>query len=422
MTVRRVRKFGRLAILILFLLVALAPDWPAFQDERPWVRELVSAYEFDYFGWEANALLGKLGAIVDGSHLYVTGEGRRRAVLRYLQDLDTVRRLERSLVEMLADPANGSNGQFADNLRDEIESARSDLTAKQPLFESILQEQVSELLQDEGFGPLVGPFPPVGFTLTQTPLMLIVSPREEISRLYSITLEHGLPIDLRGRLEDEILTSVDRSALIVPIGGLGVYPAMVVENSGINYLSSTVAHEWAHHWLTFRPLGLMYEQDPSLRTINETVASIFGDELGRMVVERFYPELLPPMPDEEPSESAEAAQDPNHFDFNDELGETRIEVERMLARGEVESAERYMEERRQFFWEHGYRIRKLNQAYFAFYGAYADRPGAAGADPIGPLIVQLREESPSLREFMRTMSKVTSVVKLEELASTPAAR
>ncbi len=50
----------------------------------------------------------------------------------------------------------------------------------------------------------------------------------------------------------------------------------------------------------------------------------------------------------------------------------------LLAAGKIEEAEAYMEARRQVFWDNGYAIRKLNQAYFAFYGAYADVPGGRG--------------------------------------------
>ncbi|MCZ7674509.1 MAG: hypothetical protein M5U34_48975 [Chloroflexi bacterium] len=32
-------------------------------------------------------------------------------------------------------------------------------------------------------------------------------------------------------------------------------------------------------------------------------------------------------------------------------------------------------------------------------GAYADEPGAAGDDPIGPTLLALRAASPSLRDF-----------------------
>ncbi|HEX9091699.1 MAG TPA: hypothetical protein VF831_09435, partial [Anaerolineales bacterium] len=65
----------------------------------------------------------------------------------------------------------------------------------------------------------------------------------------------------------------------------------------------------------------------------------------------------------------------------------------------------YMEQRRQFFWENGYHYRKINQAFFAFYGAYADQPGGpAGADPVGAAVRLLRQNSPSLENFINRIS------------------
>ena len=79
----------------------------------------------------------------------------------------------------------------------------------------------------------------------------------------------------------------------------------------------------------------------------------------------------------------------------------------------IEEAEEYMESRRQIFWEHGYRIRKLNQAYFAFYGAYADAPGgAAGEDPVGAAVRDLYASSPSLEAFLKRIAWMTSFDKL----------
>ncbi len=83
------------------------------------------------------------------------------------------------------------------------------------------------------------------------------------------------------------------------------------------------------------------------------------------------------------------------------MHETRVTVDDLLAEGQIEAAEAYMEIRRQVFWDNNYRIRKLNQAYFAFYGAYADQPGgSAGEDPVGAAVRQLRAESASLVEFI----------------------
>jgi hypothetical protein len=67
-----------------------------------------------------------------------------------------------------------------------------------------------------------------------------------------------------------------------------------------------------------------------------------------------------------------------------------------------------MEMRRAMFVENGYRIRKLNQAYFAFYGSYADQPGATGADPIGPALRELRFYSPSLQDYIHLVRGLTS--------------
>jgi len=82
----------------------------------------------------------------------------------------------------------------------------------------------------------------------------------------------------------------------------------------------------------------------------------------------------------------------------------------------IEEAEAYMEERRIIFVENGYNIRRLNQAYFAFHGAYADQPGgAAGEDPVGEAVRNLRAQSESLADFVRKIAWVTSYERLQQL-------
>ena len=102
------------------------------------------------------------------------------------------------------------------------------------------------------------------------------------------------------------------------------------------------------------------------------------------------------------------------FDFNHEMHETRVKVDELLKAGKIDEAETYMEQRRQIFVQHGYLIRKLNQAYFAFYGAYADTPGgAAGEDPVGPAVRALRQQSASLADFLNRISWMTSFDQLQ---------
>jgi hypothetical protein len=147
---------------------------------------------------------------------------------------------------------------------------------------------------------------------------------------------------------------------------------------------------------------------PELRTMNETVASIAGNELGKALIAKYYPEYLPPEPQAtEPSNGSEQPTPPSPpvFDFNKEMHLTRVTADRLLAEGKIDQAESYMEMRRRFLWDNGYHIRKLNQAYFAFYGAYADQPGgAAGEDPVGAAVRLLRDKSPTLKDFVNRIA------------------
>jgi hypothetical protein len=158
--------------------------------------------------------------------------------------------------------------------------------------------------------------------------------------------------------------------------------------------------------------------------MNETTASIAGDEIGALVVERFYPERLVASPSSlslisAPSEHPTPGDLPRPpFDFRAQMHETRINVDALLAEGKVEEAEAYMEARRLIFLQNGYLLRKINQAYFAFNGAYADVPGgAAGEDPVGPAVRVLREQSESLVDFVKTISWMWKFEQLQKAVS-----
>jgi hypothetical protein len=400
-------------VIILIIIVVLAPEWPAFQEERYKIETIVGRRGFDFLVWEANALGVKGEAFLTAGHTYLRQEKRKEIVLDYLSLLGEVRRQEVEISAVFSDPSVLDPDTAARTLQTEVTAKRGQLAEWQPIAEAILQEQVATILAEEGFHLLNQTWPPVQMHMTPLPLILIVSPRDEIRQIHNVPLQPGLTTAEQEQIESSILDDTDRSALVVPIGGLGIYPAMLIETSNINFLVNTIAHEWAHHWLTFHPLGLSYAAAPALRTMNETVASIVGDEIGERVIERYYPEFIPP---EEPAESPPAApSEPAPFSFNAEMAQTRIRVDELLADGRVEEAEAYMEQRRQFFWDNGYRIRKLNQAYFAFYGAYAETPGQSGGDPIGPTLVALRLRNDSLRAFLDQVAPITSVEGLFEL-------
>ena len=74
-----------------------------------------------------------------------------------------------------------------------------------------------------------------------------------------------------------------------------------------------------------------------------------------------------------------------------------------------------MEARRLVFLQNGYGIRKLNQAYFAFYGAYAAVPGATGSDPTGPMLRDIQAHTASPRAFMEAVAPIATFADLEEI-------
>jgi hypothetical protein len=104
---------------------------------------------------------------------------------------------------------------------------------------------------------------------------------------------------------------------------------------------------------------------------------------------------------------------PATVNFNEEMRALRLEVDRLLAEGKVEEAERTMEEKRQFLAENGIVIRKINQAYFAFYGTYADSPQSS--NPIGPKIERVWVLTQDVGVFLTLMREVEDAGELDQL-------
>jgi hypothetical protein len=366
------------------------------------------------------AIGAKAKAILGGGQAYLAEPSRKKLALEYLELVGEIRQLENQINRIYTDPNIDDPDVVSGELQRELADRRDAMAQIQPVAEAIVQDQVADVLEDEAFEVLNQAWPPVMMHMTPLPSILIVSPRDRIDRIYGIPLINGLPTPVRDGLESAVFDDLNLSALVVPIGGLGIYPSMIVETSSINRLAEVTAHEWAHHWLGPYPISLYYGVDPVVRTMNETVASIVGNEVGKKMIERYYPEFAPPPPAEGPptAEIPPSTDTPPPFNFQAEMAETRAKVDELLADGKIEEAETYMENRRRFLVENGYGIRKLNQAYFAFHGAYADEPGATGENPIGPMLLELRAQSRSLREFMQSAAPVNSFEELKEVLET----
>ncbi|MCC7369725.1 MAG: hypothetical protein IT306_14945 [Chloroflexi bacterium] len=365
-----------MAFCLVALLLLLIGNTPLPAELR--VRQLAAPLAFPLVDWHLARLAergDRIGLGLLGAHP-VPGPADRAAVAAYFAARPSDR-------QPLAVPAERA-----------FERAVSDV---------LWQEGLTTAAPWSGSGQIL--FPPVAFTFTAPPEVLIVSRRDRVSVVQSELLRPGVSVADAERLE-AATDDLGYSSLVVEIGGLATYPTMVLQNTRPLDAAVAVAHEWIHGYLFFTPLGRRYWSSQDARTINETAAEMVSRELGPRIARSLDLESPAARPPDQPS----GAQ-PSLLQFRSLMRETRITLDRLLRAGQIDEAEAYLRDRRQDFLTAGFQIRKLNQAYFAFYGSYGD--AAAGVNPIPRQLGWLRAASGSPGEFLRRVGQITSA---EELA------
>lgn len=408
----------RILLILSYIVLFTAIVWTVRWEHVPpnsfsaRLNRILRGNYFDFLSWEAKALLDKIGQELTTPQHYLDDATRKQLVLDYLDLVARIHRLEGEITYLYTDPNIADPDTESAAQRAELTQLRTRQADLQKTVEAIIEEQIASILEEEGLAVLGQVVPPVRFHFTPLPNYLVISPRTEIRLAAGAMLRGDLGIDHIETLERQIDETLDVSSLIVPIGGLAIYPAMLDETSSLYWGISSTAHEWVHHYFFFwlKPVGIYYESRPDVRTINESSAELVGDAVRDRVLARYYPEFLPE-PTLLPNLDVLPSPEPPAFNYMSEMRETRITADRLLADGKVEEAEAYMEQRRRVFVEQGYLIRKLNQAYFAFYGAYdAATPsgGTAGINPIGDPVQELWAASPTIKSFLDAIGPITS--------------
>jgi hypothetical protein len=386
--------FGVVAGAFLFLRAG-GPSDPISRAAAP--------FDYDLVGWEwrhlANRWLYKIG------HLFDDGpsvEEQNDMVRRYFALANEVTSLER----------DRAAGRLTDEAAlDEKRREQQDLENK---VENILEGRLTHILEDEGlttslplFSSVRFVFPPVDFEFDRPPTVLAISPRDRIHLDKEILLRSGLSAEEISSLEEKT-AATGVSSLVVDIEAIAFYPSAIPPDITYEAALNSIAHEWLHQYFFFHPLGSSYFESNETRTLNETAANIGGRELGQLLQERF-PLDETASPTSTPSPSPPTPK----IDFREVMHDLRMQVDALLSEGMIDGAEALMEDVRKFLAENGYYVRKINQAYFAFNGLYADTP--ASSDPIGPKMTELRQLSPSLGDFLRAVSGITSEKELDDL-------
>ena len=286
---------------------------------------------------------------------------------------------------------------LSDEYRNELLDEREKLRAR---AEEATEAEISAVLIEQGLGSRFGLlFPPVDVRFDQPPTVLVTSPRDRIERLEVVLLLPDMDGFERDRLEKELMARYNLSAIVDNLAGLSTYPSLVSDLFTLRTVLQTTAHEWLHSYFFFRPLGQHLYSSEEMSTLNETAADLAGRELGDITFARMGGDL-------NVSSSRYLSGEERDPIFTRKMRETRTRVDQLLAQGKIEEAEQYMKERQWHLRLGGYGIRKLNQAYFAFRGSYAE--GAGSISPIGDEVKELRDLVPNIRSFIQTISGVSS--------------
>ena len=374
-----------------------------------------AAYERDLVRWEITHFPDKwlrlaLGVFRDSPD----AEERLELATEFVALRDDLRDRREMLERALAVSASAPEITALQAEAEALESRRTEIA---PDVEETLEAVISQTVDDLGIIDRLGPvrWPPVDFTFESNGLLLVQSPRDEIVRRGDFLLEPDVDLLQQIALEEEV-ESLDPniSALVVRIGGVATYPAQVTPDASLHDLLRIASHEWLHHWLFFRPLGRAWFAGGELTSVNETVANIASEEISDHALERLTGEVFVREPWQPPQISERVEPDPDVFDFQREMRGTRTRLEELLTVGAVAEAEAYLEERRLAFVESGYNIRKLNTAWFAFHGTYADGP--ASISPLEGQIRSIRADSANLAEFLDRVAVISEEGELEKVA------
>ena len=366
-------------------------------------------HRFSIAAWELENFMAKWLYRVESALPWSDPETQGYQALQRYIDLSTD--AERIRAEMRNPVADTSHAELQERLR-EIEGEISSYKAE---AEEFVEAEISRTIADEGFG--IGQFlwPPTDFSFESGLLVIAVSPRDRVSLKQAFLVEPGTEVDEIEQLERSIFETENLSSVVLRSGGVATYPAWVNANRGLLSLLETASHEWLHGYLFFKPLGRGYFAGGRIVEINEVLAQVFGTEIGRITYNRITGQNIPTLapPQEALPEDSLPGDDP-FSEFFGFMRETRVRTDALLEEGRIEEAEAYMGARRVLLEEEqGIRIRKLNQAYFAFTGNYSSTGGSVSDVPAR--IWTVRQANDTIGDTVRFLEGIASPEEFDDL-------
>ena len=371
-------------------------------------------YEQDLVRWEITHFTDKWFRLAVGVFGDPDDEERFERVEEFFRVSHEMSAKRRETERALADGASDTEIEVLEVERSRLERRR---TALSPLVEETLEGAISQSANDLGVISRFGPvrWPPVDFAFQEGGHVLVRSPRDAIVRLDDRLLTSDISLPEQDELERKVEALDDNvSAIVARIGGVATYPAQVTPDTSLRGALFVASHEWVHHWLIFHPLGRAWFAGGELTSVNETVANIAAEELSDRAFELLTGEVVIREPWQPPrAGEPRPTPEPGVFDSGTRCGR-RVPGWKSCWKGEGRRGGGIPGREAAAVREQGHNIRKLNTAWFAFHGTYADGP--ASISPIEPQLRTIRADSEDLAEFLDRVAVIDEDGELERLA------
>ncbi len=264
----------KIAVVVLLLALLFSTGCGTNHDFNHQVNTVVKPYRFSMVGWEFKTYFERTKQLFTKREK--TTQTESEVINEYISLGNSIRDLKAQI--------NATNQAELQSQINNLQKQQDNLTS---IVEKIIKSQTRQVLSELGiYQPwykhvkLKVTFPPPDFKLEALPHQLVISPRNKIETMKDIFLVKGLSLEEMMSIEADI-DKLNVSSLVVDLGGVSTYPNLVASDSDFQYILETCAHEWAHIYLAFTPLGFRHvlnitglSHNPDIDTISETVADI----------------------------------------------------------------------------------------------------------------------------------------------------
>lgn len=163
--VSRLWMFAKLLAVLSCAGLLVTREYPPPGAFSPAVYRMLAGDIFDFVGWEVGAFAAKAEKMILPAPDYIEAARRKSLVLNYLELVKRIQQVQGEIDSIYSDPNIADPFSASASRRQMLADLRAQEDAQQTLVETILEEQASAILSEEGFALGGQVVPPLKFRL-----------------------------------------------------------------------------------------------------------------------------------------------------------------------------------------------------------------------------------------------------------------